>query len=1140
PTSCLLYRKSRDAVSWGASATLAANATNYVDTSVVVGSNYEYRILISTASYSSYGYIYTGIETPLVESRGKVILLVDNTQAASLAGELSRLQDDLVGDGWTVLRHDVSRTTSVTNIKAIITADYNADPVNVKSLFIFGRVPVPYSGSINPDGHFYRAFPADVYYGELTSAWTDTQTLTGNNPGDGKFDQSYLPSDMELQVGRVDLANMPAFAKGETELLRQYLNKDHNFRHKIITAEPRGLIDDNFGVMSGEAFCANGWRDGATFFGASNVFERDWLTTLATNSYLWADGCGSGSETSCNGVGTTAQFATNDPRVVFTELIGSYFGNWDTQNNLMRATLGTPSYTLTCAWVGRPWWFFHHMAQGDPIGFSTRLSQNNSGLYSGGGYGTGWRFVHVALMGDPTLRLHPVGPPSVLVVADNGFGGVDLSWAASSDTILGYHVYRATNSAGPFTNISGALVAATNYTDAAVPIGTYSYMVRAVKLETAASGTYLNPSQGVLWAHDRSNQTITFAAIPDQVTIGSVSLSATASSGLPVSFAVGAGPGQLSGGANLTFTGAGLVSIVASQAGNTNWNAAPNVTRAFNVTKVAQTSLTFIPASPQTHNTTNALSVTGGNGTGAVSFVVLGGPGQIVSSSNLWVTSGQGIVTVQVTKAADDLYNISASATAEVTCIKADQTITFPAIPAQALVNGTLALSASASSGLTVSFANTGPGTIVGNVMTFNSVGENTVVASQAGDVNYNAAADVARTFPVFGSSPMTNTIPFSDNFENYFNIEPLINGTNGWYGSLAQIVAQRSVAYSGIQAAMIPVDCTLSNRFVPASTSNVWIQMDVCPMLYESPNPPVVNTNEAVMFYINSNGNFVVHNGPATNSSPTNSLSWVTLTNCAINTNGTTWVTIGIYENFSTKSWDLYTNSTLLTNNIGFINTGLTNFAGFDVYNAARTSYMDNVSVVYSNQDEAVEQVVAITNEPVSQISNPGTAASFTVGASGTAPLYYQWQKNTVNIGSATSATYTIPSVASGDAGSYRCLVSNMVNAVTSALATLTVNAPAAITTQPISLTNNPGSSASFTVVASGTAPLYYQWQKNTVNIGSATNATYTIGSVASGDAGNYRCLVSNVVNAVTSAVATLMVNTPAAITTQPVSQTN
>ncbi|MBU4290796.1 MAG: hypothetical protein KKG68_07010, partial [Verrucomicrobia bacterium] len=46
PTSCLLYRKSRDAVSWGASATLAANATNYVDTSVVVGSNYEYRILI--------------------------------------------------------------------------------------------------------------------------------------------------------------------------------------------------------------------------------------------------------------------------------------------------------------------------------------------------------------------------------------------------------------------------------------------------------------------------------------------------------------------------------------------------------------------------------------------------------------------------------------------------------------------------------------------------------------------------------------------------------------------------------------------------------------------------------------------------------------------------------------------------------------------------------------------------------------------------------------------------------------------------------------------------------------------------------------------------------------------------------------
>jgi len=85
---------------------------------------------------------------------------------------------------------------------------------------------------------------------------------------------------------------------------------------------------------------------------------------------------------------------------------------------------------------------------------------------------------------------------------------------------------------------------------------------------------------------------------------------------------------------------------------------------------------------------------------------------------------------------------------------------------------------------------------------------------------------------------------------------------------------------------------------------------------------------------------------------------------------------------------------------------------------------------------------------------------------------------------------------------------------------------APVVITAQPQSLTNNPGSSASFTVAASGAAPLFYQWQKNAENIGSADNATFTIASVASGDAGNYRCIVSNLINAVTSVVATLTVN--------------
>jgi hypothetical protein len=116
-TGYALYRKTLSATSWGAPVTLATNATNYVDSSVAVGSAYEYRISKTATNFNGFGYIHAGIQAPLVESRGKVVLMLDNTHAASLALELARLQQDLVGDGWTVLRHDVARTSSVPSVK---------------------------------------------------------------------------------------------------------------------------------------------------------------------------------------------------------------------------------------------------------------------------------------------------------------------------------------------------------------------------------------------------------------------------------------------------------------------------------------------------------------------------------------------------------------------------------------------------------------------------------------------------------------------------------------------------------------------------------------------------------------------------------------------------------------------------------------------------------------------------------------------------------------------------------------------------------------------------------------------------------------------------------------------------------------
>jgi hypothetical protein len=516
-TGYQIFRKGWSDTSWGAATSLPGGATQFTDRSVSRGTRYEYRISKETSrGYRGHGYVAAGIEAPAVEARGKVVLIVDSTHAAALAAELTRLQQDLAGDGWVVVRNDVSRSETPPQVKARIKAAYQADPANVKAVFLFGHIAVPYSGDFNPDGHpdHQGAWAADAYYGDMDGNWTDSSVhSTGgervwshNVPGDGKFDHSDLPSDVELQVGRVDLHNMTCFSnktpsRSEVDLLRQYLNKDHQFRHGRVAVERRGVICDNFGERDGEAFAASGWRNFSAFFGAENVLAVpgwSYFPTLKAQSYLWSYGTGGGAYYTCDGIGSSDGFATNDVQSVFTFFLGSYFGDWDNESNFLRAPLGGTSYTLTSAWAGRPHWFVHHMALGETIGFGTRLSQNNSSVYSEQNHGS--RMVHVALMGDPTLRMHPVAPPSGFQGSLTA-AGMNLNWVRSADSgVVGYRVYRGTSAAGPFAGISGDLPAnATTFTDPSGAAG-WTYLVRALKLERSGSGTYFNLSQGIFWS----------------------------------------------------------------------------------------------------------------------------------------------------------------------------------------------------------------------------------------------------------------------------------------------------------------------------------------------------------------------------------------------------------------------------------------------------------------------------------------------------------------------------------------------------------------------------------------------------------------------------------------------------------------
>ena len=503
-TSYVVWRKAEGSSSWGASiATLSGDSLEYKDSNIQLDSLYEYRVNRSGNSISADGYLTGAIRLHSKDYKGWLLLVEDSTIADSLQTEIYRLMKDISNDGWGVERTYVSPTDSVPVVKALIAAEYNSIP-DLKSVLLFGHIPVPYSGELNPDGHpdHYGAWPADVYYAEMDAIWTDdyVDVATASRPenwntvGDGKFDDTYLPDDVDLQIGRVDLHDLPSFLPStEIQLLRQYLNKDHDYRVGNFTASSRGLIDDNFGSFNGEAFASCGFRNFAPLLGDSSIDETDYFTTLSQNSYLWSYGCGGGWYQGAGGVGSTTDFANDSVKTVFTMLFGSYFGDWDDQDNFLRAPLASKGYALTNCWAGRPYWFFHYMGLGENIGYCAQLTQNNYSLYPGN-YGT--NYVHVALMGDPSLRMYVIKPPSNVVLTSGLSNLVTVSWNPSPDPVDGYYVYRSTDEFGKYTRLTDTIVTTPSFIDALNSSGEYFYMVRAVRLEETSSGSFYNLSEG--------------------------------------------------------------------------------------------------------------------------------------------------------------------------------------------------------------------------------------------------------------------------------------------------------------------------------------------------------------------------------------------------------------------------------------------------------------------------------------------------------------------------------------------------------------------------------------------------------------------------------------------------------------------
>jgi surface antigen len=180
------------------------------------------------------------------------------------------------------------------------------------------------------------------------------------------------------------------------------------------------------------------------------------------------------------------------------------------------------------------------------------------------------------------------------------------------------------------------------------------------------------------------------------------------------------------------------------------------------------------------------------------------------------------------------------------------------------------------------------------------------------------------------------------------------------------------------------------------------------------------------------------------------------------------------------------------------------------------------------------------ITQHPSSQSVCSGAGTTFTVAASGSGTLSYQWQKNSSNITNGghyddcTTATLTVSGCSSGDVANYRCVVSNSNGSTPSNQASLSLKTATAITQQPSNKAVSLGQTAQFTLGGTGDGTLYYQWQKNGSNVtngghySGCTSATLTVSSCNTSDVGSYLCTLTAGCGSVISNTASLRVGQP------------
>ena len=506
-------------------------------------------------------YLPAAINLAPVHHRGKLILLVEDAVNQALGPEISAFRDLLALDGWdsvvgATARHQdeidcpdlacdashwAANVAEIERIKSeIIQAEY--DPGQTCAVLILGHAPIPKSGRIASDGHAEHtgAWPCDGYYGSVFPAdgqWTDalgsinlSSARFTNLPNDGKWDQDRLPDDVEMAVGRVDFAGLLAFADAdflpnapyntafaadrtalELDLIRLYLDKNRRYRLRQTASARRvvyhrGFVDSalNFnGDFRARALAAalngldvSGAATGRPLFeaGPVGVGVHESFGQPTGLRYGFTDGVDQSHRTRDLAV------AANEPPVVFHQAMGSFFIDpFFSNDNFLRSLIATPNFGLAAMAFPRMW-YQEFLGLGAPLELGMRRMaeihppEAIPELFTIGEANRGF-----SVIGDPTLRLHPTPPPSNPTVETTEAGNA-VRWAAATEAVAGYHVYRSVSGArGPFERRTiGSPLSGTEWVDPAPPDGDVLYAVKALNRDVTGCGSFWNLSQGVL------------------------------------------------------------------------------------------------------------------------------------------------------------------------------------------------------------------------------------------------------------------------------------------------------------------------------------------------------------------------------------------------------------------------------------------------------------------------------------------------------------------------------------------------------------------------------------------------------------------------------------------------------------------